>query len=221
MQTANKILKKQTSRFLYVAIQGFALLVLGVFVGYKLLTEGIGKTPQRGKSAALLKTVSKIVGDKADPEQVLAYLMAALMGVVIIFGVYYFIKGLYHMLPKNTVFGKSILGQAKGYEKFSDIVASINTDLGLTPQQYENVYIGREWIVGTGAMRLSNVKGVFWLDGGEFESVLCCVDEKETIWAESFTYQDVREDAIKYLRSRYPELKYGNVEDYRVFLGEK
>lgn len=220
MDLASKALSRQRKIFVSLAVKGLFLTLLGSYVGVMLMIEGTGASAKGtgGKAEALLNLVTKIVGDKADPEKIMEYILVAVMVYVVGFGIYYLIKGSYHMLTSHTPLGISLLQQAKSYEKLSDMVSAVDADLNRGVQTYGNVSIGREWILEEVAMRISNIRGVFWKDEGEADYMMYCVDESKNVWAAFFTYQDDREHAIQSMKARFPELVYGDQDACTAFI---
>lgn len=212
MNIASKTLQEQKKRYLYVVIQGLAITGISIFIGIKLITEGLGKpsSESRGKAAVFTKFMKAILGDRDDLDQIMAYCLAGLVFIAAAWGVYYCIKGLYHMASSHTVLGKSLLLQAKSYEKLPDLIEAVDTDMNQGSQKFGKVFVGREWILEAQAMRLARMRGIFTINEGEFDFILCCVDDEFNMWAASFTYADEREKAMKYISARYPDLVFGD-----------
>lgn len=220
MNTAGKLLRKQVRQSIFLFLRGAVMLVMSIYIGIMLRTEGLGKTSDnpRGKSALFVKLMKKIFGDRADLDEIMVNCMTGLMVIVAVYSLYCLIKGILRLMPSHTPLGKSVLQQAAGYETLSDIIASIDKDIEQGAKTFGKVTISREWILESQAMRLSSVQGVFWHDEGETDFVLYCVDDRRNVWRTSFLYEDDRAQALKYLNSRFPEFIVGDKKAYDSFL---
>lgn len=220
MNIASKLLKKQKRQSLFLFLRGLVMLVMSIYVGIMLWTEGLGDMSESksGRAALFVKIMKKIFGDRADLNQIMVNVMIGLMVFVALYSLYCLINGIAHINSRNTMLGKSILQQSDRAADFSETLASIDKELDQGVKTFGKVYIGREWILESQAMRLSRVQGVFCFDQGEGDFVLCCVDNARNIWTSSFQYEDDRSRAVKYLNSRFPEFVFGDKNAYNSFL---
>lgn len=220
MSLAAKTLKKQKYAYLTRIIQGLVLGGVGVFGGIMILKNGIGKAPSndRGPAAMLYKFLSDMMSKGETAEKLVPICFAGFFFVLGAVGLYHVIRGIRSMASSHTALGKSVLQQAKSHEGFSELIAAIDKDMSWEPRAFGKVNIGREWILEMEAMRLENIKGIFWMDEGMEDYVLCCVDEAQNIWASSLTYKDERDDALKYLRGILPDAATGDKAAYVSYL---
>lgn len=127
-------------------------------------------------------------------------------------------KYAWQMILKHTLLGSSIVQQAKTHESLSDALKSIDTDMERGFHSFEGVFIGREWILGPAAMRLSRIKGMFSLDNGKNDYSLCCVDDDKNVFPAILTRREDRDSVEEYLKKTLSNIVTGNVFAYTAFL---
>lgn len=223
MNVASKLLNKQVRQSISLFLRGLVMLGMSIYVGLMLWTKGLGEPSGNPGSKAVLfeKVMKKIFGDRADLNQIMVNCMLGLMLFVAVYAICCLIKGIAHMYPRHTRLGRSMLQQANPSADFSDTLAAVDKDMEQGAKTFGKVSIGREWILESQAMKLSRIQGVFWIDEGEGDFVLHCVDDAQNIWTSSFLYEDDRSHAVKYLNARFPEFVFGDKNAYQSFLEGK
>lgn len=223
MSLATKTLNKQKRIYFSYFWRGLALMAIGVYAGIKILKDGMGSSVEtgRGVNVLLRKLMVWLTERGVNAEQLLPIFMIGLFFTIATIGFYYVVRGAWLMVPSHTLLGKSILTQKKSSESFWDVVDSINADMEQEPQVFGSVNIGHRWILDAQAMRIANIRGVFWFDEGKEDYVLFCVDESANIWAASLRYCDERYKAAAYLKKMLPDIATGDKNDYLLFLGEE
>lgn len=194
---------------------------IGIFCGIMILKEGgIGNAPKSGRIAmAFYGWLEGLMAQGGTTAMLVPIGFASVFFIIAAIGLFNLVRGSRLMASKNTAFGKSILHLAKDGESFASLVDSINEDMEREPYRFGDVYIGRTWIVEAEAMRLADIRGVFCMDEGMEDYVLCCVDEAENIWASGMRYSDQRDKAAEQLQKMLPSIATGDKNDYIVFLG--
>ncbi|MDD2971647.1 MAG: hypothetical protein PHE02_05895 [Lachnospiraceae bacterium] len=221
MSLATKTLSKQ-KRFYFTYIwRGLALVGIGGYAGVMILKDGMGTAVQTGGGVNILlrKLMSGLTQRGINAEQLIPLCMAGLFFIIGAIGLFNVVRGVWQIIPTHTMLGKSVLTQRKGFESFRDVIDSINADMDLEPYIFGSVYIGRKWILDKEAMRLADIRGVFWFDEGAEDYVLCCVDEAQNVWASGLRYSDDRDKAAEYLKKVLPDVATGDKNAYIVFLG--
>lgn len=223
MSFVTQIFKKQKRVYFTYIWRGLALMAIGIYAGIVILKNGMGNAVQSGGGANVLlrKLMSWMSEIGINAQQLLPFCMVAVFGIIAAIGLFNVVRGVWLMAPTHTLLGKSLLQQLKAQESFSDVIDSINEDMQQEPYVFGSVNIGRKWIVDTEAMRLADIRGVFWFDQAMEDYVLCCVDEAQNIWAASLRYKAERDKAAEYLKTSLPDAASGDKEAYIAFLSKE
>lgn len=221
MSLATKTLNKQRRIYFSYLWRGLALMAIGIYAGVMIVLNGMGTAIQTGGGAnALVRKLMQWLTERGyNAEQIVQWFMVSLFFIIAVVGLFNVVRGVWLMAPTRTMLGKSILTQKKGSERFQDMMDAINTDMGQEPSVFGSVKIGRKWILDMEAMRIEEIRGVFWFDEGAEDHVLCCVDEAQNIWAASLRLCDDRDKAAEYLKKILPEAAFGDKKAYFLFLG--
>lgn len=221
MSLVTQTLNKQKRAYFSYLWRGVALMVISIYAIFMIWRNGMGSAVQTGGGANVLlrKLMGWLTARGINAEQLLPFCMMGLFCIIAAIGLFNVVRGAWRLFPTHTILGKSILQQMKSYESFSDVVDTINGDMEQEPHVFGSVHMGRKWIVGLEAMRLENIRGVFWFDQAMEDYVLCCVDKAQNIWAESLRYSDDRDKAAKYLQTTLPDVASGDKDAYIAFLG--
>lgn len=221
MSLATETINKQRRIYQRYIWRGLALTAIGGYCGIMILQNGMGTAVQTGGGANVL--VRRLMGwlteHGINAEQLLPVCMVGLFGIIAAVGLFNVVRGILSMFPKHTMFGKFIKTQARDFERFEDVIDSINADMEQEPCVFGTVSIGRKWILDTEAMRLSGIRGVFWFDQAMEDYVLCCVDNNQNIWAASLRYSADRDKAAEHLTNMLSDVVTGDKNAYLAFLG--
>lgn len=221
MSLATETLKQQKRIYFTYIWRGLALMAIGAYCAFMILKNGMGTAVQTGGGANVLlrKLMPWLTERGINAEQLLPLFMVGAFLIIAAIGLFNLLRGTWLMASPHTMLGKSILTQRRGHESFRDIVEDINADMNQEPYVFGSVSIGRKWILDIEAMRLADIRGVFWFDHDKEDYVLCCVDEAQNIWAASLRDRDDRDRAADYLEKILPDAATGDMEDYKAFLG--
>lgn len=221
MSLATQTLNKQKKIYFTYIWRGLALLVIGVYAGLMILKNGMGTSVQTGGGANvwLRKLLNWLTDQGIDAWRFLPYCMIGLFVVIAAIGLFNLVRGLWLMASPHTMLGKSIQTQRRSSESFRDVVDDINADMEQDPYSLGSVMIGRRWILDIEAMRLADIRGVFWFDQAKGDYVLCCVDANQNIWAASLPNSAERDKAADYLQKMLPHVASGDKNAYIRFLG--
>lgn len=195
-------------------------MAIGIYAAIMIAKNGMGDAVHNGRGAnVLISSLMVWLTDYGiDGEQVVTYSMIGLFCIIVAIGLFNVVRGIWLMVPTHSMLGKSVLQQMKGHERFSDVIDSINSDMEMEPHRFGTTAIGRKWILDGEAMRLEDIRGVFWFDQDAKDYVLCCVDTAQNIWAASLEERGDRDKAVQYLKQRLPEIASGNKDAYLAFL---
>lgn len=220
MSLVKQTLNKQKRIYFSYLLRGLALLAISIYAVFMISRNGMGTAVQTGGGAnALLRKLMGWLTERGiNAEQLLPFFMIGVFCIIAAIGLFYMVRGAWLLAPTRTMLGKSILQQMKSHERFSDVVDAINADMAQESYVFGSVHIGRKWIVDMEAMRLDDIRGVFWFDEAMEDYVLCCVDEAQNIWAASLRYSDDRDKAARHLRATLPDAASGDKDAYIAFL---
>lgn len=220
MSLAMQKLKEQKRAYFSQLWKGLALAGIGGYGGVMALRDGIGNAPanERSGGALLYKVLKELTGKSANAQRLVQIGLSCVFFIIFAIGVYYLLRGAWRMKSSHTMLGKSILQQAKSHEQLADVLKSIDADMEHEPLIFGKVAIGRDWILAAQAMRLSQIRGVFWMNAGMEDYILCCVDEANNIWAQELRYQDERDDAMAYLQKTLPDIASGDEAACMAFI---
>ncbi len=219
-----RCLKRQSRKNFFNLIKGIALLILGTWIGTMLVIDGPGKRTQHGSKYSLSNMSNEIfyyfMDNNDSFEQIAPKLMAGLMFITAFIGLFLVLRGLWRIPKSHSILGKSVLKQAKTYETLNDLLETINADMERGHEQYEKVFIGREWVLAEEAMRISNIRGIFTITLRKSDNALCLVDEKNELLTESFIGFDDMSKAVDLLKEQCPDAESGTYEAYKAFLAK-
>lgn len=223
MSLVTQTMNKQKRSYFSYLWRGLALMAIGIYAGFMILKNGMGAAVQTGGGANILlrKIMGWLTERGIDAAQLLPFCMVGLFGIIAAIGLFNVVRGVWLIFPTHTMLGKSVLGQMKSHESFSDVIDAINADMEQEPYVFGSVHIGRKWIVELEAMCLDNIRGVFWFDQAMEDYVLCCVDETQNIWAASLRYSDDRDKAAEHLKNTLHDIASGDKDAYIAFLSGK
>ncbi|MFT4104953.1 MAG: hypothetical protein QM657_04250 [Lacrimispora sp.] len=127
-------------------------------------------------------------------------------------------KSAWQMMPRHTLLGISIVSQARDWESFSDILRSIDTDMDRGHHSFGGIFIGREWILGSEAMRLSRIRGMFSFDEDKKDNILVCIDDAGNDWSVTLPRREDRDKAEEYLKKILSNIVTGGILAFTAFL---
>lgn len=220
MFLATKTLRKQRHLYFSYLWRGLALMGIGIYAGIMILQTGIGNAPanERSGGAFIYRALTWMMGQNVTAEMLVPICFAGFFFILAAVGLFNVVRGGWQIVPKHTILGKSIVNQLRGHEEFQGVIEAINADMNMEPHKFGDVFIGRVWILGTEAMRLSDIRGVFCIDAGKKDLALCCVNEKQNIWAAGTDDKEDRDDAAKFLKELLPDIVTGDKDDYFAYL---
>lgn len=130
------------------------------------------------------------------------------------------------MNPERGKLGKSLRPYYEGCitTDILSLFAVIDKDIAENGQQFDYVWVGKEWVVGGEAMRIDRIRGIFTfeicigIDQNELE--ICLVDRDQNIQVTSLGVERRLDALYDYLKYLVPRAETGGFKDYSIFIAK-
>lgn len=210
---ASKKLRSQVISNLYELVKALILLGICLYSGIQVYFHGSGNRTEPGKG--LKGQMVKLLHWLKDQghEKLVTGILLAIFGITALICLFLLFYHMEYLTPKRSVLGRSILAQATKYEKFSDLVQAINADLTVDTKEFgTELLVGAKWLLSEQAIRISTLEQLYT---GEKQKkyVMLAADGEGNIIEVSFAREEHREEAVRYLQGRVPELYMGNLQE--------
>lgn len=99
----------------------------------------------------------------------------------------------------------------------------IDKDMEAHGRQFDSVWVGREWVLGEGAMPIERIRGIFSFKtptGTQPECNICLVDDRRQVQITSLASESYLNKVYSYLTKLLPRAACGNFRDYINFVGK-
>lgn len=214
---ATKKLKLQVLDNLQELAWAVIVLGLSLYCGIEVYFNGPGNRSEPGDSMeGLVKRFLYWLEDTGHGDLVTGILLGA-FGVAALICLFLMIYHLGRLTPKRSVLGRSILAQASPHETFEDLVQAIDADFAMEMKEFgTELAAGTQWLLSQQAMRIAKIDRVFV---GERKArkkkqpVLAAADGEGNVMETVFSWDQDRDEAVRYLRSRIPGLYVGSLTE--------
>lgn len=200
-----KKLKTQILNALIHIIESLVIFALCAYCSIGVYYNGAGT---RGKNYGLKRIFADWIykmedqGNDTLVKIILLTMFAAAAAAGLIVLIYY----LLHLPPGMTKLGRSIRKQAASYERLSELIELIDTDLERESQIFgSELRISSQWMVGEEAMRLNRVQQISVNETWK-EHKFIVTDKDFNKMEVSFASKDDLENSVRFLRKKLPDI---------------